>query len=744
MRPRLRDHAWLVVLVVTAGLGATGHGAGAAATLVDAVKNGDRAAVRTLLKSRSDVNLAEPDGTTALHWAVRADDEETVRLLLRAGANTKVANRYGVSPIMLAANNANPVILDALLKAGADPNATAGEAGETALMVAARNGRPEALRVLLAHGANVNGKGFLGETALMWAAAHDQAPAVRLLIEGGAEVNGRSVLSPFPKLVFPGMGLNEITFPTGGWTPLMYAARQGTLGAAQALVDAKADVNLTAPDGATALVLAIINAHYDVAQILLDKGADPNLADETGMAALYAAVDMNTLAWTHGRPGPAPSGRLDSVDIIRSLLDHGADPNATLTTPTARRHHNDAPGFLGAGTTPLMRAASAGDAAAVRLLLARGANPALVQKNRTTPLMLASGLGWNANPDVPAGRGAEAELLETVKIFLTGAAATAGVDAVNENGDTALHGAAASGADAIVQLLVENGAALNVVNKRGRTPLDVALEKTRTGETLHPATGALIRKLGGTPAPATAGRPAPATAKPAAAEAVVSRKLTIWDGVYKAEQAERGKAVFQTHCSTCHASDLTGSSAPALVGEGFTKPRDFTNLNQLFTQIRTRMPQNAPASLTDAAYLDAMTYILQGNRFPAGGEELRANAASLEGIVMITNKDGLDAEEIPAGSLVQLVGCLEGADKAWTLTQATKPLRVGSPAASKGDERQKIEAAPFGSGSFRLLGILDPVHKGHKVETKGLLIKDPGGDRINVVMVETIGASCAP
>ncbi len=742
MGARRRDHAWLVALVAVAGLGSTGHGAGSA-TLVDAVKNGDRATVRALLKSRDEVNRAEPDGTTALHWAVRADDEETVRLLLRAGANAKVANRYGISPLVLAASNGNPVILDALLKAGADPNAAVGDAGETVLMQAARNGRPEALRVLLAHGANVNGKGFLGETALMWAAGHDQAAAVQLLVEAGAELNGQSVLSPFPKLVFPGMGLNEIEFPTGGWTPLMYAARQGALRAAQALVDAKADVNLTAPDGATALVLAIINAHYDVAQVLLDRGANPNLADETGMAALYAAVDMNTLAWTHGRPGPAPSGRLDSLDIIRSLLDHGADPNATLKTPIARRHHNDAPGFLGAGTTPLMRAASAGDAATVRLLLARGASPALVQKNRTTSLMLAAGLGWNPNPDVPAGRGAEADLLETVKIFLAGATANS-VDAVNENGDTALHGAAASGADAIVRLLVENGAPLNVVNKRGRTPLDVALEKTRTGETLHPATGALIRQLGGTPAAASA---APAAAKPAATaavEATVSRKLTIWDGVYKADQAERGKGVFQTHCSTCHASDLTGNSAPALVGEGFTKPRDFTNLSQLFTQIRTRMPQNAPASLTDAAYLDVMTYILQGNRFPAGGEELRANAASLEGIVMITNKEGLDAEEIPAGSLVQIVGCLEGADRAWTLTRATKPARVGSPDASKGDERQKVEAAPFGSGTFGLLGILNPVHKGYKVETKGLLIKNPAGDRINVVMVETIGESCAP
>jgi uncharacterized protein len=478
--------ACLVLFTLTAGLNET--------RLAEALKAGDRKAVQILLKQGADVNAADPDGTTPLQWAVRGDDIDTVQILLRRGANPKVANRYGVTPLSLAAGNGNPAMVNILLKAGANPGA-AGPGGQTILMIAARTGNPETVKLLLGHGLDVNEReATYGETALMWAAAGNHAEAARALIERGADVNARSLELKYPQDRFGLEGVLTI-LPHGNWTPLMYAAREGSLDAARALAEAGAELNLTDPDGTTALVLAIINGHFDTASLLLDKGADPNIADAAGMSALYAAVDMNTLGEVYGRP-PRPShDKLSALDLIGILLGHRANPNAQLKSPTLQRAHTPGESTLAEGSTALMRAAKNGDAGAMRLLLEHGADPSLVQKNHTTALMLAAGLGRGQGvfaKDYATDR----EMLEAVKVLV---ARGVDVNAVNDNGQTAMHFAVRV-SDDIVRFLAANGAALDVKDKQDRTPLDAALGMGVRGRAGGPverreATAELLRQL---------------------------------------------------------------------------------------------------------------------------------------------------------------------------------------------------------------------------------------------------------
>jgi ankyrin repeat protein len=485
--------AWLLTIIVTTGLSAAEP-----VPLVAAVRRGDHEAVRKLLIARASVNTPDADGTTALHYAVQADDLPLVAMLVRAGADVKAANRYGLRPLTLAALNGSAPALAALLDAGADPN-TITDAGESAVMTAARTGNVEAVRLLIARGADVNAREqWFGETALMWAAVENHAEVVRLLAEAGADVKARSTVLDAPVLEFPRSGGPNSPFPRGGWTALMFAAREGAIDAAAALADLGADLNAAAlpqtdvpmkPEeiaaatannvGTTALVFAIINSHYDLAALLLDKGADPNVADLAGTAALYAAVDMNSLQWVQGRPAPILTDRLDAVDLVERLLAKGANPNARLKRPPLKRHHDAGTTMnFGEGATPLMRAARTNDTAVMTRLLDAGADPFATLPDRTTSAMIAAGLGYNGLRGegvrivVPTPEGAVDALTLLVD---------RGVDlnAFNTAGNTALHGAVARG-EPVVKFLIERGATL-LKNKGGFTPLDLALGRGGRG-----------------------------------------------------------------------------------------------------------------------------------------------------------------------------------------------------------------------------------------------------------------------
>jgi ankyrin repeat protein len=464
--------------------------AGPAVSLIDAVKNGDRVAVRRLIAEHANVNAAEPDGTTALHWAVRADDRETVALLLKAGAKPSVANRYGVTPIRLAAINGSTPMIAALLEAGVNPDSTNAE-GETVLMPAARAGSADAVTLLAKRGADVNAReDWFGETGLMWAAAENHADVVRTLVSLGADINARSTFKEPPVLEFPQSGGPNMPFPRGGWTPLMYAAREGAIDAARALVDLGANLNIVAlPQtdvvltdeirrnadkvGTTAMVFAIINAHFDLAAMLAEKGADPNIEDTSGMTALYAAVEWNTLQWVQSRPAPIFRDSIDGAGLVKVLLKHGANPNVPLkAAPIKISLDPGATLNFGRGTTPLMRAARTNDVDSIRNLLDGGADPNAALPDGTTVLMLAAGQGLGA----PRGDGprirvpTEDGAAEACRLLIDHGAR---INAANNQGATALHAAVNRG-DAVVKLLADRGADLAAKNRQGLTALDVA------------------------------------------------------------------------------------------------------------------------------------------------------------------------------------------------------------------------------------------------------------------------------
>jgi mono/diheme cytochrome c family protein len=225
--------------------------------------------------------------------------------------------------------------------------------------------------------------------------------------------------------------------------------------------------------------------------------------------------------------------------------------------------------------------------------------------------------------------------------------------------------------------------------------------------------------------------------------AAQSRK-SVWDGVYAADQAARGRTAFDATCAGCHGADLAGMSGPELAGDRFRTKWDYQAVNQLFTEIKTRMPRNNPATLSDQTYLELVTYILEANAFPAGTEPLKAEPTLLSSILIQKQKGGQQAE-LPTGALAQVVGCLAQEAADWVLTNATAPLRTDNPDASKGEQRAALETMPLGTRRFQLLGIYGSLetHKGHKMEAKGFLVRDPGGDRINVAAIEMVGANCA-
>ncbi len=488
-RWRLPSVALLAVLL-SIGKPAIGHTAGA--DVADAAQKKDIGALRAFVQRRVDVNVAQPDGTTALHWAVVWNSDEAITLLLRAGADVKAKNRFGATALSESVSAGSAAMVEAILKAGADPKTLTTDAGETVLMTAARAGNADVVRLLLDRGADVNAREtYKGQTALMWAAAERHPAVVKLLLDHGADWKVRSFdrETKVPRLS-AASSISPIA--RGGFTALSFAAREGDIESARVMLDGGVDINYGDVDNTSALVVAIMNKQYSFAKFLIDRGADVDIVGAYGRTALYAIVDIRNEDYS-ALPNRKTEDPLPSLDIVHALLARGAQVNLALTANLPGRSGMDSGDTtLHAGTTPLMRAARAGDTGVIRLLLERNADPKLTTKDGNTALMFAAGVGYRDKNT----RGIERDALEAVKMFVE-----AGLDlhGANTRGETALHGAADRGADTIVQFLADRGAELNGKTKQGFTPLDVAMGKSSLIQlpVPKPTTVSLLRKLGG-------------------------------------------------------------------------------------------------------------------------------------------------------------------------------------------------------------------------------------------------------
>ena len=528
----------------------------AGSDVADAMMNGDIAALRALIQKKADVNAPQADGATALHWAVYRDDLEAANLLVAAGANVRAANREGVTPLAMASLYGSLPIVERLLQAGADARER-GPNGETLLMFAARNGRVDLINRLVAAGADVNARESLrGTTALMWAAEQRHAEAVKALLAARADpgvttgpaglpqnymappVNVRAVeearqrreraaaagrtyeeqLAIERAESTRGQGQAQPRPPTddsevvqaglvggggGGLTALVFAAREGDLESARALLDAGASINQTTEYGWTPLLTAVNNRNYALAALLVERGADVNLTNKGGWTPLYLATDNRNI---EGGDYPVPKPDLDHLDIIRRLLEKGANPNARIRDNTLTRTIFTMQWFFKDGATALVRAAQSSDTALMKLLLEYGADPFIATANGDTALTAAGGIGWVEG--VTYERSPQ-ENVEAIGMLLD-----LGLDpnAGNHEGRTALMGAALKGRNAAVQLLVDRGARLDARDRGSRDTdklgsaaaghtwqaLDYAEGLVRAGvqgAIAHPETATFVRRL---------------------------------------------------------------------------------------------------------------------------------------------------------------------------------------------------------------------------------------------------------
>ena len=441
----------LLASVVVAG--------GVESRLPSAAKSGDRTAVLELLRQKADPNSTEPDGTTALHWAAYHEDAAMAKALLDGGAKVDAANRYGVTPLPVACKNGNAELVAALVKAGANVN-LALPGGETPLMTASRTGKIDAVRVLLAHGANVQAQeSQTGQTALIWAAAEGNAEVIEALLAAGADLNQRL---------------------DSGFTPFLFAVREGHIPAVKVLLKAGANVNDAIPMagrkrierknpprlGTTALMFAVANAHFDLAALLLDAGADAN-AKGPGYAALHIVTDVRKPGGGDNDPPPQGFGSMTSLEFVKKIAASGADLNSRMTKKIAF----GMTGLNTMGATPFLLAAKTGDAELMRLLAKLGADPKIPNADGATPLIAAAGLGTRS-PGEDAGT--ESEVMEAVQVALE---LGNDINAVDKNGETAMHGAAYKNLPGVVELLAARGAdpaVWNQKNKYGWTPLRIA------------------------------------------------------------------------------------------------------------------------------------------------------------------------------------------------------------------------------------------------------------------------------
>src|SRR5437867_3853073 len=476
--------------------------------VADAAMKGDKAAVRSLIEKRADVNAPQPDGATALHWAAYRGDKALADLLIRAGANVKAANREGATPLWLASISGDAAIIAALINAGADPNEHL-PLGRTPLMAASRTGNVEAMKVLLDHGAEVNAKETLrGTTPLMWAADEGHAAAIQLLIQHGADIKARS--NPAERGRGPALGkANDPRRAVAAQGAALAAGQAADLQALRA-VTAGADVNQVTGYGWSPLLVATQNRYYKLGAFLLDHGADVNLANKGAWTPLYLATDNRNI---ESGDYPVRKGDMDHLDFIKLLLDKGADVNARAKDSTETRTVFTNQWLDENGATAFLRASQSGDLALMKLLLARGADPQIATTLNVTALQVAAGIGWVEGITY---EWSEQSTLEAVKLLLD-----LGLDpnAQADTGRTALHGAAHKGRPAVVQVLADHGAKLdvrdygNTDNRGGKLavhtwqPVDYADGLVRVGvqsAIAHPETGLLLRKLmtaAGLPAP---------------------------------------------------------------------------------------------------------------------------------------------------------------------------------------------------------------------------------------------------
>jgi ankyrin repeat protein len=502
-------------VLLAVALGVVHGNAIAASDVADAAMRADNARLTQLIAAKADVNAAQPDGTTALHWAAYHGDVKAAAALLRAHANPSVAMENGMTPLSLACEAGNADLVRELLKAGADVNQTLPN-GETPLMMAARTGRLSVMEQLLAKGARIDEREKLrGTTALMWAAANSNVDAVRLLIKNGADLNAHSgTTAPGRRPYLAETGRSRIqefidgrgqggtvvqvdapdakvsndpnaraeaekrlaeerevakrtisAFPSpesvrkspkqwGGLTPLQFAVREGSMDTVKALVEAGADVNGRSEFGWTALLVATHNRYYKIGVYLLDHGADPNISNEGGWTPLYIATDNRNI---EGGDYPTRKPDMDHLDYIKRLLAAKANPNLRMRSSTETRTVFTHQWLLEEGATPFLRAAQSGDIVLLKLLLEHGADPSITTESKVTPLMVASGIGWVQGVTY---EWSPEQTLETVKLLLDLGADVNAQDLLD--GRTALMGAAHKGRNDVVELLVQHGADLSL------------------------------------------------------------------------------------------------------------------------------------------------------------------------------------------------------------------------------------------------------------------------------------------
>lgn len=556
-----RSISGAVSVLILAALSSTAPQIAAAGELADAAMRADADAVAALLDRNADVNEPQSDGATALHWAVYGDQPELAALLIDAGADVAARNRAGVTPLLLATETGNAAMVVRLLDAGADPRETLPN-GETTLMMAARTGSVDSIELLIERGVDINARETVrGTTALMWAASYGNPPAVQALIERGADVSLRSdpiqqarrpYLAPTPKErideYLRGVGqagtsiavdlvaasddeqADEKTEPvnselaaavdavqpadvvgdfggyrrerpiTGGLTALVFAARHNDIESASILLDAGAEVNQVTEYGWTALLTATQNRYYQLGKYLLSRGADPAIANNGGWTPLYIATDNRSI-----ESGDYPTRKpdMEHMEYIELLLDDGADPNARMTSSTETRTIFTHQWLREDGATPFLRAAQSSDTVLMQRLLDAGADPLIATHNGTTALSVAAGIGW---VEGVTHEWSEEQNVQTVKWLLD-----LGVDvnAKDNDGRTALMGAAHKGRNEVVKILVEHGAdmAVNDVGSRdsihnlaGKTwqAIDYADGLVRVGvqsSIAHPETADFLREL---------------------------------------------------------------------------------------------------------------------------------------------------------------------------------------------------------------------------------------------------------